>query len=164
MIYIPGTLELNITEVTGTRIRYIVSYGSINGNITFNYDSTQRIAQWYQINAVYGTITLRGFKTLTMFLNYATNFVIDGNGDDPTLMSTAYCAFYLQSIKNFTITGHNKGWVNENKFYNLRCENLTIESTDNDYHHNHNIFYGFVFEHTNVNIKMAVLTFPRLQN
>lgn len=153
VIFIPGTLELNITEVTGTRIRYIVSYGSINGNITFNYDSTQRIAQWYQINAVYGTITLRGFKTLTMFLNYATNFVIDGNGDDPTLMSTAYCAFYLQSIKNFTITGHNKGWVNENKFYNLRCENLTIESTDNDYHHNHNIFYGFVFEHTNVNIK-----------
>ena len=153
IIFIPGTLELNITEVTGTRIRYIVSYGSINGNITFNYDSTQRIAQWYQINAVYGTITLRGFKTLTMFLNYATNFVIDGNGDDPTLMSTAYCAFYLQSIKNFTITGHNRGWVNENKFYNLRCNNLTIESTDNDYHHNHNIFYGFVFEHTNVNIK-----------
>lgn len=153
VIFIPGTLELNITEVTGTRIRYIVSYGSINGNITFNYDSTQRIAQWYQINAVYGTITLRGFKTLTMFLNYANNFVIDGNGDEPTLMSTAYCAFYLQSIKNFTITGHNKGWVNENKFYNLRCENLTIESTDNDYHHNHNIFYGFVFEHTNVNIK-----------
>ena len=153
VIFIPGTLELNITEVTGTRIRYIVSYGSINGNITFNYDSTQRIAQWYQINAVYGTITLRGFKTLTMFLNYADNFVIDGNGDEPTLMSTAYCAFYLQSIKNFTITGHNKGWVNENKFYNLRCENLTIESTDNDYSHNHNIFYGFVFEHTNVNIK-----------
>ena len=153
VIFIPGTVELNITEVTGTRIRYIVSYGSINGNITFNYDSTQRIAQWYQINAVYGTITLRGFKTLTMFLNYANNFVIDGNGDDPKLMSTAYCAFYLQSIKNFTITGHNKGWVNENKFYNLRCENLTIESTDNDYHHNHNIFYGFVFEHTNVNIK-----------
>lgn len=153
VIFIPGTLELNITEVTGTRIRYIVSYGSINGNITFNYDSNQRIAQWYQINAVYGTITLRGFKTLTMFLNYANNFVIDGNGDEPTLKSTAYCAFYLQSIKNFTITGHNKGWVNENKFYNLRCENLTIESTDNDYHHNHNIFYGFVFEHTNVNIK-----------
>ena len=153
VIFIPGTLELNITEVTGTRIRYIVSYGSINGNITFNYDSTQKIAQWYQINAVYGTITLRGFKTLTMFLNYANNFVIDGNGDDPKLRSTAYCAFYLQTIKNFTITGHNKGWVNENKFYNLRCENLTIESTDNDYHHNHNIFYGFVFEHTNVNIK-----------
>lgn len=153
VIYIPGMLELNITKVTGTRVRYILSYGSINGDIDLNYDSTQRIAQWYQINAVYGTITLRGFKTLTMFLNYANKFVIEGDGSNPTLMSTAYCSFYMQSVKDFLITGHNKGWVNENKFYGLRCNNLTIESTDNDYHHNHNVFYGFVFEHTNVNIK-----------
>lgn len=155
VIYIPGELELNITKVVGTRIRFILSFGSINGDIDLNYDSTQRIAQWYQINAVYGTITLRGFKTLTMFLNYANTFKIEGLGSDPTLMSTAYCAFYMQSVKNFIITGNNKGWVNENKFYNLRCENLTIESTDAVYHHNHNIFYGFVFEHTNVNIKQG---------
>lgn len=155
VVYIPGELELNITKVVGTRIRYILSYGSINGDIDLNYDSTQRIAQWYQINAVYGTITLRGFKSLTMFINYANTFKIEGLGNEPTLMSTAYCAFYMQSVKNFIITGNNKGWVNENKFYNLRCENLTIESTDADYHHNHNIFYGFVFEHTNVNIKQG---------
>lgn len=155
VVYIPGELELNITKVVGTRIRYILSYGSINGNIDLNYDSAQRIAQWYQINAVYGTITLRGFKSLTMFINYADTFKIEGLGNEPTLMSTAYCAFYMQTVKNFIITGNNKGWVNENKFYNLRCENLTIESTDADYHHNHNIFYGFVFEHTNVNIKQG---------
>lgn len=155
VVYIPGELELNITKVVGTRIRYILSYGSINGDIDLNYDSTQRIAQWYQINAVYGTITLRGFKSLTMFINYADTFKIEGLGNEPTLMSTAYCAFYMQTVKNFIITGNNKGWVNENKFYNLRCENLTIESTDADYHHNHNIFYGFVFEHTNVNIKQG---------
>lgn len=155
VVYIPGELELNITKVVGTRIRYILSYGSINGDIDLNYDSTQRIAQWYQINAVYGTITLRGFKSLTMFINYADTFKIEGLGNEPTLMSTAYCAFYMQTVKNFIITGNNKGWVNENKFYNLRCENLTIESTDEDYHHNHNIFYGFVFEHTNVNIKQG---------
>lgn len=155
VVYIPGELELNITKVVGTRIRYILSYGSINGDIDLNYDSAQRIAQWYQINAVYGTITLRGFKSLTMFINYANTFKIEGLGNEPTLMSTAYCAFYMQTVKNFIITGNNKGWVNENKFYNLRCENLTIESTDADYHHNHNIFYGFVFEHTNVNIKQG---------
>lgn len=155
VVYIPGELELNITKVVGTRIRYILSYGSINGDIDLNYDSTQRIAQWYQINAVYGTITLRGFKSLTMFINYADTFKIEGLGNEPTLMSTAYCAFYMQTVKNFIITGNNKGWVNENKFYNLRCENLTIESTDADYHHNHNIFYGFVFEHSNVNIKQG---------
>ena len=155
VVYIPGELELNITKVVGTRIRYILSYGSINGDIDLNYDSTQRIAQWYQVNAVYGTITLRGFKSLTMFINYADTFKIEGLGNEPTLISTAYCAFYMQTVKNFIITGNNKGWVNENKFYNLRCGNLTIESTDGDYHHNHNIFYGFVFEHTNVNIKQG---------
>ncbi|HFG3981545.1 TPA: hypothetical protein ACGGPU_000220 [Escherichia coli] len=73
------------------------------------------------------------------------------NSDDSvyeTDYSIAYSTFNLKKVDTIHFLGVVRGWINENKFYLNRTNNVII--ADNPYSHNHNKFFGGTMENTGV--------------
>jgi len=114
--------------------------------IEFGYNSNNAISTSYKFNATENiNLLLSGASNSTITINSADKLTLQANGDDPQKEFIAYSTFNLGRIENLTLfsVGKNIGWINENRFYGGRIENLKI---DGNYSHNNNIFYGTMLE------------------
>lgn len=152
-IYIPENISIRLTEnVTITGIHNIISQGKITGDpsLTINVRISARNtipATWDFTNVEGMCLKLQGVKNGLVRIQSANNVLLYAEGQTD-YYSMAYSTYILGTIGQLTIQGDNVGiggWINTNVFLGGRIT-TGITFPDGLYPHNHNTFYGTMFE------------------
>lgn len=100
------------------------------------------------------------FVGLHAHIDSVNNFYLIG---DNLIGGNGACAYnYFTGIHyvNIYLQAFNSGWVNENKFYCMRCVDITIEGNTNHYADN-NSFYDICLENSNITFNRAQSNYIR---
>lgn len=133
--------------------RYVEVTGDISNTIDtpviLGTTATQVIYSYSKIlNCNY--IRIEGGKNLDYHIEQCTQLTLYTDGKIPARGSISYSSFHLGKVDNIVIDSANKGWINENTFYDGRITNLIIKG---DYSHNQNIFYHPKLENSSISIE-----------
>ncbi|WP_028392015.1 hypothetical protein [Bacillus cihuensis] len=148
-LYLPAGNYKCTEDIVITGVKHIIFDGTINmatGKVLdISYDSYLAPCDWKITNVSNGLLRLSGLNSSMIEVIKANEMEIYAHGDNPKKEFTAYNNFTLGKIDSFRIfsEGVKAGWINENKFYGGRMNNITI---DGNYHHDNNIFYGTMLE------------------
>lgn len=95
-------------------------------------------------------IRVEGGKNLDFHIDKCNQLTLYTNGSIASRGSIAYSRFHLGTVNRVIIDSENKGWINENSFYDGRIANVIIKG---DYSHNQNIFYHPKMENSSISIE-----------
>lgn len=137
------TAPLSFFGMREVTIRATITNSSTN-YIEIGYSSSTSLPCSVDIwNATY--VKMTGGKELIATIRNCDTLVLEADSTVSGKGSIAYCTFHLGTIYNFSIIGHNNGWINENTFIKGRfITTFTIQG--DTYPHNHNVFYNPTFE------------------
>lgn len=158
IFYIPKKANCFISgDLSLFGIRNVVIEGKVSGDVsnklTLGDSSVLGQPTDFYINDVRPlTLRVQGIMNGRVTVNMADHLMLFADGNNDQGYALAYSQFYLGRIKKLEITsvaGTKSAWMNENKFFGGRVDNLIIGGS---YPHNNNIFYGTMFENFTADI------------
>ena len=115
------------------------------------YDSFKANAEWKFTDVTGGKLRVGGLNSSNVMVLKARELELYAHGDVKAREFIAYNTFTMGKVDTLTLfsEGIIIGWINENRFYGGRCQEITF---DGNYPHDNNIFYGTMLEQFKLNM------------